>query len=140
MRIFWTFLITELSSVNYRKLIVLSLLVAACSAVATYYWNLNKKKREKAGRVLPPFVHSPLSERSAAVAREGHHSCCCHEMKPYDSCDVTTKLVADDVSIRATESDSFTEEDEATGDVVIAMSPHKERTKEPTEKPAEPKQ
>lgn len=47
--------------------------------------------------VSAPFVRSPLSEKSAAVVRDAHYKCCCNEMKPYDMCDVTTRLEADDV-------------------------------------------
>ncbi|KAL6738221.1 hypothetical protein Aduo_011791 [Ancylostoma duodenale] len=87
---------------------------------------------------LAPFIRSPLSEKSSNVVREAHYACRCNEIKPYDICDVTTRLEADDVSIRITESDSYTEEEDATGDVVVAMSPHKEKEKETQEKPSEP--
>ncbi|EYC24103.1 hypothetical protein Y032_0014g2325 [Ancylostoma ceylanicum] len=84
------------------------------SPAVTFYLSARKKKKDKSSGVCP-FIRSPLSEKSAAIVRESHYSCRCNEIKPYDICDVTTRLEADDVSIRITESDSYTEEEDATG-------------------------
>ncbi|EYC24104.1 hypothetical protein Y032_0014g2325 [Ancylostoma ceylanicum] len=97
-----------------RRLLILSLIIATCSAAVTFYLSARKKKKDKSSGVCP-FIRSPLSEKSAAIVRESHYSCRCNEIKPYDICDVTTRLEADDVSIRITESDSYTEEEDATG-------------------------
>ncbi|KAK6752752.1 hypothetical protein RB195_003887 [Necator americanus] len=88
-------------------------------------------KRKKKKSELTPYVHSPMSERSQAVLRAAHYACRCHELKPYDNCDVTTTLESDDVSVvRVTESESYSDDDDATGEIVGALSPHKEKEKE----------
>uniref|UniRef100_A0A7I4YLW6 Uncharacterized protein n=1 Tax=Haemonchus contortus TaxID=6289 RepID=A0A7I4YLW6_HAECO len=71
-----------------------------------------------------PLARSPLSEKSALMVRNANYMCRCHEMKPYDVCNLSTTLESEDVlSIRSSESEQSSDDDHATKEVMLNMSP-----------------